>query len=147
MKRAKDVIVAEGSEGRNPFEVLMLAWCVLVGAALALGTPAPGSVRELLPQWMVMTWYILLCTGGLVGLVGVWLANLTLSLLVERAALLTVAPGALLYSVALFSLAGERGFVSGGLTLAFAMAAFLRVIRISVHMRRVRSLIGTVTNT
>lgn len=147
LKKARDVIVVEGTEGRNPFEVFLLAWCAVAGGLLAFGTPQPGSLQALLPQWMVTTWYILLCIGGLVGLVGVWQRKAILSLLVERAAMLVVSPAGLLYSVALFSLGGARAILSGGFVMAFAAAAFVRFVRIQLHLKRIRSLLDTVAKT
>jgi len=145
LKRARDLIAVEGTEGRNPFEVLTLSWAVFVGASFTFGTPTPGSFTEDLPTWAVTTWYILLCIGGLVGLVGVWLRNLALSLLVERAAMLIVSPSALLYSMALLSLGGARAVVYGSLTMAFAIASFVRIIRIGHQIKKIHSLLGTVT--
>jgi hypothetical protein len=147
LKRVKDMVVVEGTEGRNPFEVFVLLWAILVGASLVFGSPAPGSLQELLPQWMVTGWSTLLCIGGLVGLVGVWLRNLTLSLLVERAAMLTISPAALLYSVALFSLGGARAAASGGAVLVFALSSFVRILRISTQLKRLRELLSKAAET
>lgn len=138
-RRARDVIMSEGTEGRNPFEVLTLAWSAYVGASLAFGSPVPNSVQELIPQWMVATWYILLCIGGLVGLVGVWLRNQLLSLLVERAAMTIFSPSALLYAVALFSFAGARAIPNGLGLMVFAIGATWRAVRITVFIKAKRS--------
>lgn len=140
LKRMRDVVVVEGTEGRNPFEVLMLGWSVLSGAYLIFVAPPAGSVTEDIPRWVVTSWYILLCTGGLVGLVGVWLRNLTLSLLVERAAMLIVSSSATLYTVALFSLSGSplRAFGPASVVLTFAASSFIRFVRINVHLSEVR---------
>lgn len=147
LKRVRDVVVVEGTEGRNPFEVLMLIWATLSGFYFLFFATPPGSITEDIPRWVVTAWYILLCTGGLVGLVGVWLKSLTLSLLVERAAMLIVSPSALLYAVALFSLSGSRLRVFGltGAVLIFALSSFIRFVRINVQLRKLRSLVGTVS--
>jgi len=146
LKRMRDVVVVEGTEGRNPFEVLMLGWSVLSGVYFLFFEPPPGSITEDLPPLVVITWYTLLCIGGLVGLVGVWLRSLTLSLLVERAAMLIVAPSALLYTVALFSLSGSpvRAFGSASIVLTFAVSSLIRFIRINAHLQRLRTLIEVV---
>lgn len=145
LKRARDVIVVEGTEGRNPFEVFLLAWVAFAGtAALVVGPPASESPIPLLPYWLVMTWYTLLCIGGSVGLAGVWIRNLILSMLVERAAMLILSPSALLFAVVLFSLGGAPALFSSSLTLAFAVMTFVRFVRINAQLRKLRSLMGVV---
>lgn len=144
LKAARDMALVEGTEGRNPFEVFMLAWAVYVGAALTLGAPPPGSVQALLPHWMVTAWYTLLCIGGLVGLAGVWMGDPIRSLLVERAAMMIICPAGLLYGVVLFVTAGSAAAVAGGITIAFSLAALGRLIRISVRLRLIRSVVSSV---
>lgn len=147
LTRARNVIAEEGTEGRNPFEVLNLAWFVLVGALSAFSPPPPGSLTADLPRWMVTLWYTLLCIGGLVALVGVWLRNQTLSLLVERAGMMIFSPSALLYSVALFSLGGGRAMAYGSVVLAFAISGFIRIVRIGVYIEKVRERVRSLQET
>lgn len=144
LRTAKSVLVLEGTEGRNPFEVFMLVWCVFVGSTLLLGAPKPGSVQELLSPWMVTTWCILLCIGGLVGLVGVWTRELILSLLVERVAMIVISPSGVLYSVAIFVKAGSVGAPAASIVMAFAIAALGRLIRIQGYLHSYRMLLGKV---
>jgi hypothetical protein len=139
LKRARDVIVVGGTEGRNPFEVLMLVWSFLVGLLLlASGAFAPDTVEALLDAWMVTGWYIFLCVGGLVGLVGVWLRSPILSLGVERGGMFVLAPAGLIYAVALFLFGGAQGVYQALAVLAFAASAFWRAVRITNQIARMR---------
>lgn len=139
LKRIKDVVIVKGTEGRNPFEVLILVWAVFTGASLLFGAPVPGSVQALLPRWVVITWYTLLCIGGLVGLVGVWLGDVIASLLVERAGMMFIAPAGLLYAAALYNVSDSRGIIYGSSVAAFSIGAAVRLVRITWHLKSVRS--------
>lgn len=143
LKRARDVLGVEGTEGRNPFEQLMLLWSALTILSI-LSAPTPGSVLEDLPRWVVIGCYILLCIGGLVGLVGVWLRNLILSLLVERAGMLIVGPSALFFAGAIFSLVPQnlRALSPATIVLFYSLAAFWRCYRVQSFLRRQRAVWG-----
>lgn len=139
IEATKDVLIVGGTEGRNPFEVLILIWAVAGGLIRILGVQTPGAVTVHLPDWMGLTWYILLCIGGLVGLAGVWLRETILSLLVERAGLLFIGPVGLAYSLALFAVGGPDEKLLGASTGMFAACAIGRVLRIWWQLNRVRS--------
>lgn len=139
------MIGIEGTEGRNPFEQLMLVWSVLT-VLTVFATPTPGSITEYLPSWVVTACYILLCIGGLVGLVGVWLGNQILSLLVERAGMLITGSSATFYAVAIFTQVSHtpRAIPAGTIVLFFALASFWRGYRVQYYLRRLRAKLAEV---
>lgn len=141
LKRAKDVIAAEGTEGRNPFEVLVLFLAIFSSLSFALNPQVPGdSAASYLPHWMVISWFILLCTGGLAGLVGVLQRNQILSLLVERVAMAWTGTSALLFGIVLLYRApAPLGWQAGISVLAFALASLWRLLRIQSYIRKLRT--------
>ena len=140
LKRARDVIGVEGTEGRNPFEQLMLLWAMLT-ILNAFSAPASDTVLDDLPSWVVTGCYILLCTGGLVGLVGVWLKSLILSLLVERIAMLIAGSSAVFFAGAILSQGpnNPRAWSVGLTVFLFALASFWRGYRVQTFLHRYRT--------
>lgn len=141
------MVAVEGTEGRNPFEQLMLLWSAL-SVLSVLVPPNPNSVLADLDRWVVVGCYILLCIGGLVGLVGVWLRKLILSLLVERAAMIIVGPSALFFSAAILAQVphNARALSSGLIILFFSLSAFWRGYRIQSYLRKYRATISEAAN-
>lgn len=134
LKRVRDVIAVEGTEGRNPFEVLLLLWPLLAAGSYALGRTS-GDNRQVLPYlWMVIAWYTLLCIGGLVGLVGVWLRNQTLSLLWERAAMAITGGTSLIFAAILLAQSDPEGRAAGIGVLLYCLAALWRLLRIQFFL-------------
>jgi hypothetical protein len=140
LRWARDVMGVEGTEGRNPFEQFMLLWSVLTILSI-LSAPTPGSVLADLPSWVVIGCYILLCIGGSVGLVGVWLRNLILSLLVERASMIVVGPTSLFFAGAIFTQLSynPRALSAAMIVAAFSLASFWRLYRIQSYLQAYRS--------
>lgn len=118
--------------GRNPFQLWMLAACVLSGVA---GLVTPGASRSainaLLPGWETEAWYICLAVFGLIALYG----SIRNSLLVERVGVATLSMVAVLYAVAVVAAAGPRGLFVGLLVAAFACACATRFLQINRDLR------------
>lgn len=138
VEATKEVFIVGGTEGRNPFEVLILVWAIIGGASRLVGMNFGNETVVHLPDWVVTVWYMLLCIGGLVGLVGVWIRETLTSLLVERAGMLFLGPVGVAYSLALL-IAGGDGIALAVSTFMFAVTAIGRLLRIWWWIHRLRS--------
>jgi len=136
--KPEQVLLAQGSRGQNPLTVLFLLWAVLAGAAYALGTPPPNSVTASLPNWLVIPWYLILCVGGVIAIVGIWIPDLLMSLFVERSGMMMVSPAAAVYASASFAFVGWRAIGVGGITGAFAIACAVRWWQINLMLWRLK---------
>lgn len=110
---------------RNPLETFLLGLCVFVGVGSLL-SPPPTAV----PDWLAVAWYLVLTVGGLLGLVGSYLPNVILGVLMVRAALIPL--GAVAYAVGF--LLGWAGVAAVG----FGLAAHWRAWQITRHLRGLR---------
>jgi hypothetical protein len=83
--------------GRHrPHELLLLVVSIITGLAYLLGSPPPGSVAALMPDWLISLWAVGLLISGAMGLFGaVYRRDLELGLIAEGAAML-IGAGALL---------------------------------------------------
>jgi len=123
--------------GRSPFEIFMLAACVLAGIA-GLITPRASSnaISMLLPDWQLIAWYWGLVVSGSIGLLGIAGKRAT-ALLVERIGLATLSCLTLAYSIAVVDAAGLRGAFAAGITAAFAVACVGRCWQIGADLKLV----------
>lgn len=142
IRRVYEFMAHEGTEGRNPFEVFMLMWATFVGISLLLAEPSSGSVQSFLEDWMVIVWAVCLCFGGSVGLVGVYLKDMLLSLLTERASMFVLFPASVLYAIALFATVGTRATIAGSIIIAFSAASCIRLVRIYRTLRTIRKVVS-----
>jgi hypothetical protein len=121
--------------GRNPFQLYLLAACVLSGLA-GLFAPASESavVARSLPGWAVMAWYSALVAGATVSIVGVLTRGVG-SLLIERVGLAMLAGFTMLYSGLVF-VDAPRGTFSALFLAAFAAACVGRFLQIGRDLKR-----------
>ena len=131
-------------DGRNPFEVWLLAICVLTGVVgLLPGDRVRSTVIEPLPSWAAALYYGGLLVSGAFGLLALT-RPMHRSLLWERAALYLL--GGLLsgYSVALLVLTGFD-LAAGAMPMAAAaVACAARVYRITRRdLPRFRKLVAS----
>jgi hypothetical protein len=129
--------------GRNPFEVLMLVACVATGT-VGLFQPSSTSnvIISMLPNWEVITWYSGLTLGGLVSLFGVSRSGVV-SLVLERAGLVTLTCLMLAYSTAVVTQVGVRGALPALFTGLFAVACAIRFVYITTDLKRMEDITAT----
>jgi len=142
--RLKPLLV---DSGRNPFQLWLLAICVITGALGLLPLHRTrSSVIELLPPWARALWYAGLLTSGALGLTAAALP-MPRSLLLERAAMTLL--GGLLggYSAAVLTLAGGQLPVGAIPLVSAAIAAWWRVWHITHRdLPTLRAALLTVTH-
>lgn len=122
--------------GRSPFELYLLAACVLSGLS---GLIAPSSlslaVAQLLPTWVVTAWCAGLVIGGSISILGVLRRGLQ-SLLIERVGLIALTGLTLLYSVSIVTLAGPRATFAALFVAAFGAACVARFWQIGKDLTK-----------
>jgi hypothetical protein len=122
--------------GRSPFELFLLAACVLSGlAGLIAPTSTSSALARLLPTWVVIAWSAGLVIGGAVAIAGVLMRGLT-ALLVERIGLVGLAGFSVLYSAVIVAEVGIRATFTALFVVAFAGACVGRFWQISQDLRR-----------
>ncbi|MEU6204602.1 hypothetical protein ABZ814_13555 [Micromonospora musae] len=101
--------------GRHrPHEVLFLVLSTVAGCAFVAGVKPPTTLEQLVPGWVLWTWYLLLLFSGAIGLASFALRDTYRALLLESAAMNGQAAAPLLYGLALVA--------SGNGAAAFAIA-------------------------
>lgn len=127
--------------GRNPFELFVLGFSLIVGMPLLWGAPTPGSTTALLGEDLARVWASILVGGCLVALVGVWwtwwawlgrwldsfVPRAGTGLLTEQVGLVAVGVGDLIYAVAVITAdAGGRSGIGAAIVGGFGLACWLR---------------------
>lgn len=122
--------------GRSPFELYLLAACVLSGlSGLVAPASSAGAVSRLLPHWIVIIWSSGLVIGGSVSITGVLLRGVR-SLLVERIGLIALAGFAVTYSAAAIAVAGLAATFASLFVAAFGAACVGRFWQIGRDLKR-----------
>jgi hypothetical protein len=120
---------------RHPFQFWALTACFLSGVASAIGPGKPGTMQELLPDYMVDLWGWTMMVGGLLGLIaGFWKDRIT-GLLMERLALLTIGGVTLVYGVVVLAVGGLGATTAGTFCLSMSVASFWRVVHVNRELR------------
>jgi hypothetical protein len=116
--------------GRHPFQVYILALCVLSGATLLLKDQTPSAIQGLLPGWLQLAWAIMLVGGSIIALFGSYwpggrggYAN---ALTAERIGLGIVGAAAVVYGLAIIVVVSLPGIVAAGITLGFGLSCLIR---------------------
>lgn len=129
--------------GRHrPHEVVFLAYSALLGLAFVVGAKPPGTVEQLLPDWVLWVWYVLLLISGAVGIVSMPVRDPYVGLTLERAAMWGQSAAFSMYSVAIFAVGGQSGVFAGGLCLSLAGASVWRMRQIRRELTLVREAAG-----
>ncbi|MEU5946322.1 hypothetical protein ABZ793_12260 [Micromonospora sp. NPDC047465] len=90
--------------GRHrPHEVMFLILSAIVGAAFAAGAKPPTTLERLVAPWVLWTWYLLLLSSGVIGLVSIAISDTYRALVLELAAMHGQTAAPLLYGLALLS--------------------------------------------
>jgi hypothetical protein len=126
--------------GRNPFEVWLLAACIITGAAGFITTQAvSGAVARTVPHWAGALWYAALFVGASISFVGIMLHGLK-SLLVERVGLLLMATFGVVYAGAVIAVAGLNGLFPATFVAGFAAANISRFVQIGRDLKKATAL-------
>lgn len=104
--------------GRHPFQIFIMTLCFVTGLPTVFGTaPRPGSIEEQLPDWVGFGWALVLTVCSLLAVVGVFLPDRGLGIVLEQLGVAGVGLGALLYVVCAVVTLGEfqlqLGIVAG----------------------------------
>lgn len=128
---------------RNPFQVWLLAACVLAGIT-GIIAPDEGSVARQLSGGMQLYWYLSLLIGSAIALAGMWWRDPLTGVLIERAGLVILGPAALVYTAGILSFGLSPGVL---IVAAFALSIFVRIRQINLNLGRGRmcaSILGCV---
>ncbi len=128
--------------GRHPFQLAVLGALVGVGIGLMIGGVPPESVTKTMPPVLLLAWEWGLVVSGCVGLAGVAMPDYprtTRSLSIELSGVTFLATILSMYAIALFTYAGLRATVPGGITAGLAGAAIHRSVQIFRDRRLLHS--------
>jgi hypothetical protein len=121
----------------NPFEVYLLAACIVQGYAVLTKVAQPHSLQDLLPPWLRLMWGALLLIGGVLSVGGLyWIDPLT-GIEVKRVGLVAAGGGTLAYGIALI-LFGPPGFVGAATCIAFSLACAVRIWQVTRALNQAR---------
>lgn len=86
--------------GRHPFQIYMLALCVVAGAPYLFGYATAEAVEKQLPVFIATTWGVLLFFGATIALLGsFWKGSIANALTAERVGLSLTGGSALVYGL------------------------------------------------
>jgi hypothetical protein len=145
---------------RNPFEIFLLTFGLVVAAPLLCGAPAPGSTTELVGRTAVHVWAWMLGGGCFVALTGAWWTwwrwaarwvarfwprfwpDIATALLIEQVGLVATGAGCGIYVIGLLrAVHGEAAVdphratsavISAGIVAGFAVACWWRAVLIQL---------------
>lgn len=124
----------------KPFELFLLALCLLQGVGILLTGPPPESISAILDQRLILLWGGLLAIGSFAALLGIfWRGRIISSYIIEQVGLILCGGGTLVYGLAVFNLASWRGSFAGGISLAFSLAC---VVRTRTLQRLIREMVS-----
>jgi len=113
--------------GRHrPHEVLFLALSTTAGAAYVAGLRPPTTLEQLVEPWVLWTWYLLLLSSGVIGLVSLVLADTYRALVLEQAAMTGQTAAPLLYGLALVASQNSAATFAVAFCLTWAAASVWR---------------------
>lgn len=124
---------------RDPPEMMLLGLCLISGLSFVAGAGAPSSIEAVMPDWLVVAWYVALLVAGLVGMAGnVWPGNIGTALLIRMSGqILAVGPAAA-YSIAALVFAGQPAIFPAGITLVFAIVCVWTARHLAEDLRSLR---------
>lgn len=145
--------------GRNPFELWVLGFGLVVGAPLLFGAPTPGSTTEALGETLVRVWAWMLVLGCLTALVGVWWTwsgwlgrwmprwrpTTVSGVLVEGFGLVPVATGMVIFAVGVVDVGGAP--IAAALVGSWGLACVVRLYQIRRWVRAVKATVRAAQDT
>lgn len=121
----------------KPFEIFILAVCLVNGVAILVGGPRPASIQASLNLTLVLVWGWMLVVGSALALTGVfWRGRLTTSYLIEQMGLIITGGATLIYALAVVQSVGVAGLFAAGISLAFAFACIFRTLVIHKYINQ-----------
>jgi len=126
--------------GRHPFQlfVLFLAWLVslptLFGAA-----PTPGSINATLPAWLAFSWSVALAAGAGIALVGVFLLNRPIGIILEQLGLGIFGIASVVYTAAALKSLGLAALQPAGIVAGFGAACLWRYFQLQGVLNRAQA--------
>lgn len=122
---------------RDPFEVMFSASLTLSALVQLLFGAAPGSLIDLLPQWALLVWVLLVLVGGVATLAGVFWRDRITGLFIESIGLSSTAFGLGTYALAINAVSVDgRGNFAAALTFMLAVAFAWKYIQVRGILRR-----------
>lgn len=86
--------------GRHPFQIYMLALCVVSGAPYLFGYATAEAVEKQLPVFLALAWGLMLFFGAAIALVGsYWKGSIANALTMERVGLSSTGGAAVVYGL------------------------------------------------
>lgn len=135
MTATRPVVIVAGRH--RPHEQLFLAWSALIGVSYLVWAPPPTFLSASLPHPLLIAWSAALAVSGIIGLTGCWLRG-ERGLGVELGGMLINTGALIVYAVSVFSLAGTRALLPGGIVLAWAVANLWRAAQAVKDIRAIR---------
>lgn len=127
---------------RHPFQFWALAACALAGFATAFDFGQPGTLVELMPDYMVTLWGWTCMIGGVLGLVSSFWRDRITGLLLERIALTAIGGVMLIYGAVLYFVAGDKGYVASSFCIGIGIASAWRIVHINRELKVLTRWIG-----
>lgn len=128
----------EITTGRHPFQVAIVAACLLSSLIIAVTGNEPRSLNRSLPQGFALVWLISLAVNAAIALFGMFSSRvLRRGLVAESGGLIGLATTTTVYSVSLAMLSGWAAVGTGGLVLGIAIACWWRALQIIRDLRRI----------
>lgn len=129
------IVIVRGP-GR-PHEAFLFAISIPLGVGILLTAPAPQSVVQLLPPWLVAFWAGALAVSGIAGCASLmWGKQPIRALQLERGALIINGASLLLFAVAAAVVNGGRSWFAVSFFAAWAAADLARSRQIKREVRR-----------
>lgn len=127
------------SHSRHPFQIYILALCLLTGIPTMLGiAPKPGAIESLVPPLIAVVWSYTLVIGAAMGLGGSFWRNRGTGLILEQLGLSFAGYSCLFYAVILVVYAwAQGGLVAASVITGFGLSCLIRSHQIQQYLNRV----------
>jgi hypothetical protein len=113
-------------EGREGFEIYVLALCLLAGAPLLFGAERPGSIQSLLPEQWQFVWSLFLVGGSALALAGIFWPHRATGLILEQVGMVPTAVASLTYALIVLITMGWTSIVPVAVVVGFGVACIHR---------------------
>lgn len=122
----------------NPFQIFMLGACVVTGLVRLFQMPQHEGAVSGLPHGVLVTWYLFLLLGGVIGLLSMVTRDEITGYLIERAAMWLLASATGFYIASYLAKMGVTGSFSLIFVGAFGLACLWRAWRIGRVFKAVK---------